>query len=424
MLSSNARIVDTGMRILYVTQSYLPEMGAGPGRISELAREWVALGHEVQVLAPVPNHPTGIVPPEFRGRWLFRERDPHGVEATRTWIYTAANKGRVRRSLAFASFALASTVVGTAASKRPDVIIGSSPQLLAAFGAMSIGALRGVPWVFEVRDLWPESIVAVGAMAESSAFVKALTRLCDSMYGHAARIVVVTQTFRDILSARGIPDAKIAYVPNGVDLTRFVPAKAREEDRRELGGAARFIVSYLGTHGMAHDLGRLIDVAARLRDRQDIAFAFVGDGAERGALEERARRERLDNVRFLGVQPRGRMPALYAASDVCVVPLRKRELFKTVLPSKIFEIMAMAKPILLAVDGEARRLVEQAGAGVSIPPGDTEALHGAIERLASQPDELPGYGERGRSFVAREFDRKALARRYLDVLAEAIGAKS
>lgn len=404
------------MRILYVTQNYLPEMGAGPGRISELAREWVKAGHQVQVLAPVPNHPTGIVPPEFRGRWLFREVDAAGVEATRAWVYTAANRGRVRRSLAFASFAINSVIVGVAASQRPDVIIGSSPQLLAAVGAQSIAWARRVPWIFEVRDLWPESIVAVGALPASSPIVRVLGKVSEAMYRNADRIVVVTEAFKEDLTSRGIPSSKIAFVPNGVDLSRFVPCEARPEDRRDMGGSARFVISYLGTHGMAHDLGRLLDVAARMRERRDVAFAFVGDGAERADLERRARAEGLTNVRFLGVQPRERMPRLYAASDVCVVPLRASELFRTVLPSKIFEIMGMAKPIVLAVDGEARRLVERAQAGRFVPPGNSDALHAALDDLVAAPDALPGYGRRGREFVEREFDRRVLARRYLEML--------
>lgn len=404
------------MRILYVTQNYLPEMGAGPGRVSELSREWARAGHKVQVLAPVPNHPTGVVPPEFRGKWLFRDVDPHGVEATRTWVYTAANRGRVRRSLAFASFGIAAAIVGVAASARPDVIIGSSPQLLAAVGALSIGWARRVPWIFEVRDLWPESIVAVGAMRDGSPIVRALGMVADGMYRNADRIVVVTDAFHQQLVGRGLPASKIAVVPNGVDLSRFIPVAPREDDRREMGGDARFVVSYLGTHGMAHDLGRLLDVAGRMRDRHDVAFAFVGDGAERAALETRARSERLTNVRFLGVQPRERMPRLYAASDICVVPLRPSELFTTVLPSKIFEIMAMEKPIVLAVDGEARRLVERARGGLYVPPGDSEALQRALVDLLADPGALPEYGRRGRAFVEREYDRKVLARRYLDVL--------
>lgn len=412
------------MRILYVTQNYLPEMGAGPGRVSEMAHEWSAAGHDVEILAPVPNHPTGVVPEEYRGVRVFRETDSHGVEVTRTWIYTAANRGLVRRSLAFGSFGLVSIAVGALASRRPDVIIGSSPQLLAAFGGCGIANLRRVPWIFEVRDLWPESIVAVGALPPNSPLLRPLSKMAAVLYRNSSRIVVVTQTFREMLASRGIDSGKIAYVPNGVDLSRFAPRVARPEDRQALGGTARVIVSYMGTHGMAHDLGRLLDVASRMRDRKDVAFAFVGDGAERAELEARARTEKLSNVRFLGVQPRDRMPALYAASDLCVVPLRRTPLFRSVLPSKIFEIMGMAKPIAIAVDGEARRVVEASEAGLFAEPGDTDALERTIRTMVADPDALAKMGERGREFVVREFDRRTLARRYLEVLTAAVASRS
>jgi glycosyltransferase involved in cell wall biosynthesis len=383
-----------------------------------MAREWVAAGHQVRVLAPVPNFPTGVVPPEFRGKFLFRDVDAHGVESTRTWIYTAANRGRVRRSLAFGSFAVSSVIVGVAVTERPDVIIGTSPQLLAAAGAMGIAKIRRVPWVMEVRDLWPESIVAVGALPASSLVVKALGRVSRTLYESADRVVVVTESFRRELVTQGISETKIRLIPNGVDLGKFLPAEADPADRRALGGGARFVVSYMGTHGMAHDLGRLLDVAKRMKDRLDVAFAFVGDGAERSALEARARREGLGNVRFLGPQPRERMPRLYAASDLCVVLLRKAELFTTVLPSKIFEIWGMAKPVLVAVDGEARLIVERARAGRYVPPGDSDALHDGIAELLTDPDALRSYGRRGRAFVEQEYDRRNLAHRYLDALGE------
>jgi colanic acid biosynthesis glycosyl transferase WcaI len=408
------------MRILYVAQNYLPEMGAGPGRISEMARAWVARGHEVEVLAPVPNHPTGVVPLEFRGLKLFRETDAFGVEATRTWIYAAANRGVIRRSIAFSSFAVASVFTGLLATRRPDIIIGSSPQLLAAVGGFAIANARRVPWVFEVRDLWPEGLTAVNALSPEHPVMTALHALADLLYNNSTRVVVVTQGQREALVSRGIPAEKIAFIPNGVDLGKFVPAAANPADRSFLGGSADRIVTYMGTHGMSHDLDRLVEIAARLRGRRDIAFAFVGDGAERPRLEAVAKHARLENVRFLGIQPRDRMPALYAASDLCVVPLRKTELFLGTLPSKIFEIMGMGKPLALAVDGEARRLVETAGAGRFVPPGDTDALEAAILDLVKDPAELQAMGARGREYVAREFDRSVLAARYLEVLEEAV----
>jgi len=385
-----------------------------------MAREWVRAGHDVEVLCPVPNHPMGVIPPEYRGRVLCREVDPFGVVVTRFWIYAAANRGKFRRSFKFASSAVCSAFVGTLLSARPDVIIGSSPQLLAALAGCTIAHMRGVPWIFEVRDLWPESIVSVGLMAGSHPLVRGLHRVADSLYDDAARVVVVTRSFARVLRERGVEERRLAFIPNGVDLTRFVPAPPSPKDRMELGGKARFIVSYIGTHGMAHDLGRLLDVAHRMRDREDVAFAFVGDGAERASLEARAKQERLERVRFLGVQPRERMPQLYAASDLSVVSLLKDDVLSTCLPSKMFEIMGMARPIVISVDGEARQIVEESGAGRFALPGDSGALHDAIERLLANPDDLERCGARGREYVVRNFDRAVLARQYLDVLVDAV----
>lgn len=417
----------TPVKILFVTQHYLPEMGALPGRISEMAREWTRLGHEVHVLSPVPNHPTGVVPPAYRGKPYFEEQDPFGIRATRTWIYTAPNKGKVRRSLAFGSFLLTGTIAGISVIPDVDVVIGTSPQPLAAFAAFAIATAKRRPFVLEVRDLWPESIVSVGALSATHPIVRVMRVAMDMLAKRAKRLVVVTKAFEDEYARRGIDRSKVAYMPNGVDLTKFVPVDAVDGDREFLGGASlpgearKIVVSYMGTHGMAHDLSRLLDVADRLkRSHPNVAFAFIGDGAERKNLEQSSEKRGLTNVRFLGVQPRDRMPALYAATDLCVVPLRKDDLFKTVLPSKIFEIMAMRKPMALAVDGEAREIVERAGGGMYVPPGDTDALTEAIRTLVEDPDRLRVMGERSRTFVEREFDRTKIARDYANLLAAAV----
>ena len=396
-----------------------PEMGAGPGRISEMARAWVARGHQVEVLAPVPNHPTGVVPPEFRGMRLFRETDAFGVETTRTWIYTAANRG-------MSAFDRVQLVRGRqrvdriARDEAPRRHYRFEPQLLAGVGGFVIASARRVPWVFEVRDLWPEAMVAVNALTPGHPMMTVLHGIANVLYRSSTRVVLVTRSSLDVLASRGFPAAKLAFIPNGVDLGKFVPAAANPADRVFLGGSADRIVTYMGTHGMSHNLDRLLEIAMRLRGQRNIAFAFVGDGAERARLEAIAKQARLENVRFLGIQPRDRMPALYAASDLCVVPLRKTELFLGTLPSKIFEIMGMGKPLVLAVDGEARQIVEAAGAGRFVPPGDTDALETAIVELLRDPAALKAMGARGREYVAREFNRSVLAARYLEVLEDAV----
>ena len=403
------------MRILFVSQYFPPEPGAPAARVSELTRAWARAGHEVTVLTGMPNHPTGVVPQEYRRRALIRE-DFHGVHVVRTWIYAAANRGRLRRSFSYASFSLSAALWGQLHVPRPDVLVATSPQLLCGAAGRLIAGMRRVPFVFEVRDLWPESIVAVGALASGHPVVRGLTVVEEHLYRAARAIVVVTDGFREKLAARGVDPAKILVLKNGVDLSRFVPAERNTALRDRLGFGDRFVAAYVGTHGLAHALDTVLDAAKRLRSRDDLRFLFVGDGAERARLEERARREGLGNVTFLGALPRDAMTEVYATSDVCLVPLRKTALFMTVLPSKIFEILAMERPIVISVDGEARALVEASGGGTFAPPEDAEALVRSIEELAADPRRRAEMGQRGRAFVTREFDREVLAARYLQIL--------
>ncbi len=410
------------MRILFLSQYFPPEPGAPAARVSELARAWVRQGHEVTVLTAMPNHPTGIVPPEYRGRALVREaRD--GVDVVRTWIYAAANKGRVRRSLGYASFALSAVLWGQLHTRRPDVVIATSPQLLCAAAGRLAAAAHGVPFVFEVRDLWPESIVAVGALAAGHPLVRALTHVEEALYRAADAIVVVTDAFRTRLAERGIDARKIAVIKNGVDLARFVPAPRDTALRARLGWQDKFVAGYVGTHGMAHGLDAVLDAAKRLGGRDDIRLLFVGEGAERARLEARAQAEGIANVRFLGVLPRDAMNEAYATLDVTLVTLRRTELFTSVIPSKIFEIAAMARPILLSVDGEARGIVEASGGGLFVPPEDAGAMSDAIARLADDRAAGERMGAAGRRYVVREFDREVLARRYAEVLERVVAER-
>lgn len=304
--------------------------------------------------------------------------------------------------------------------RRPDVVIATSPQLLCGAAGRLIAASRGAPFVFEVRDLWPESIVAVGALSANNPVVRGLTLLEEHLYGAARAVVVVTDGFRVKLASRGVDARKIFVVKNGVDLSRFVPASRDTALRRRLGFGDRFVASYVGTHGMAHALDTVLDAARALLPRDGVRFLFVGEGAERARLEERAKRDGLSNVTFLGALPRDSMNEVYATSDACLVPLRKSELFRTVLPSKIFEILAMERPIVISVDGEARRLVEASGGGLFAPPEDAQALVRCIEILADDPGRCREMAVKGRGFVEREFDREALARRYLEILSQCV----
>src|SRR6266851_4318756 len=382
-------------RILYLSQYFPPEMGAPAARVYELSREWAALGHDVTVLTGFPNHPTGVIPPEYRGKLI-------------------------RRGLNYTSYAASAALLGPFLTARPEVVIATSPQLLTAVAGFWISALKRIPFVFEVRDLWPRSIVEVGALSAHHPAILLLEQLEMFLYSKADRIVTVTDAFVDELSDRGVSRAKMRVVKNGVDLDLFRPSARQNEVRRELGlSSDDFMCLYVGTHGMAHGLETILEAAARLREESHVRFVLVGEGAEKAALKEKARSMRLlDSVTFVDKQARSRVALYLAASDLSLVLLRKRPLFKTVLPSKIFEIMGAGRPMILTVDGEARQLVEEAKAGVFVTPEDPVALAESILRLEKSPPLCAEMGSSGRAFVEARFSRKTLAQQYLGVLDE------
>jgi glycosyltransferase involved in cell wall biosynthesis len=406
------------VRILYVSHYFPPEMGAPAGRVSGLARLWHRHGHEVWVLTGFPNHPTGKIHPDYRARFRrgFLREELDGVQVLRTWILPAANRGRLLRSANYLSFLLSAAVSGGLSLPRPDVIVGTSPQLLCAAAGLALSKRFGVPWVMEVRDLWPESLVAVGASGERSALVRALERVARGLYGSAAHVVTVTEAQRLAIVAAGIPAARVTVVPNGVDeafyrtVESLAPRHAADPD----GGP--FVVTYIGTLGMAHGLETLLAAAERLRGDGGIVFRLVGEGARRDELEREARSRGLDNVDFVGEKPRHEVPHWIAASDLCLVLLRKTPVFETVVPSKMLEIMAVGRPIVLGVRGEAQRLLERAGAGLAVEPDAPDAVVAAIRALRADPARRAAMASHGRDFVRREFLREPLASCYLDLL--------
>jgi glycosyltransferase involved in cell wall biosynthesis len=393
-------------------------MGAPAGRVAGLGRAWAAAGHDVHVLTGFPHHPTGRIPPEYRS--AFRRGYSHenfeGVHLHRTWIFPAANRGKVRRSLNYASFMASAALVGSLRLPRPDVIVATSPQLLCAAAGYLLAARFRVPLVMEVRDLWPESLVAVGASGSRSSLVGTLERLAKGLYRRASHIVTVTETQREVIVRAGIPAERVSVVPNGVDLP-FFEAGAAIPDTAVALPDDRFLVTYIGTIGMAHHLETLLEAAGLLRGDSRFLFRLVGEGARRQALEAQARSAGLANVEFCGQRPRGEVARWIAESSACAVLLRRNDVFRTVVPSKILEIMAVGRPILLGVEGEAKALVERAAAGVVVEPENAAHLAAAIQALAGDRARCRQFGENGRKFAAREFLREKLADRYLQLLA-------
>jgi len=407
--------VQSPVKILYVSQYFPPEMGAPAARADELSRHWVRMGHEVTVLTGFPNHPTGVVPAEWRSRLrrlLYKEKIA-GVQVVRTWLWPLPNRRAHERIRNYASFFLSASISGLGLSK-PDVVIGSSPQLLVALSGWWIARWKRVPFVFEVRDLWPESLAAVGAGGEGSTLHRTLSGIAGFLYRRSDHIVVVTPAFKDhLIQHWEVPAQKISIVENGVETDLFRPCPPEKVP----GTEDRFVICYIGTMGMAHGLETLIAAAQLLRQTlPEAVFLLIGEGAEKERIEQRALARGLNNVRFLGQQPRERIPAYIAGAEICLVMLKKTELFKTVIPTKLLEYMSCEKPVIVAVDGQARDIAEEAGAGMFVEPEDSSGLAEAIQGLAADPERRRRMGMNGREYVVGRLSRERTAQTYINVL--------
>jgi glycosyltransferase involved in cell wall biosynthesis len=413
--------MDEPMHILFLSHYYPPEVNAPASRTSEHCRQWVNAGHDVTVVTCVPNHPAGKLYDGYRNR-LFQRETLDGVEVIRVWTYLAANAGFLRRTLNYLSYLFGATLA-LPRLKRPDVIISTSPQFFCGLSGLIARAWLRAPWVLEIRDIWPESIVTVGAMKKGMS-VRVLEWLERSAYKRADNIVAVTDSFVPHIAERCDNPAKVNVIKNGVDLTFFTRDGNPIAAKRALGFEDRFVAAYVGTHGMAHGLDTILEAARLTADDPRILYVMVGDGAERGRLVERAHEMRLANVRILGQRPKSDMPMVWAATDASLIILRRDDLFKKVLPSKMFEAMGMARPIVLGVEGEAKELLYAAGAGLAITPESAEELAAAVRRLAAEPSLSTAFGESGAAYVREQFDRAKLAARYIDLLREAASERT
>ncbi|MCB9568829.1 MAG: glycosyltransferase family 4 protein [Myxococcales bacterium] len=402
------------MRIWIFSHYFPPEGNAPASRIHEMARRWVRAGHAVTVITGAPSVPDGVVYEGYRNEFTREVVD--GIDVVRVWTYLAANRGVLLRTLNFVSY-MVSALLRSLALRQPDVIVATTPQFFCGWAGVIAARLRRRPLVLEVRDLWPASIVAVGALKEGR-LLRVLERLERWMYAAADRIVTVGDGYAEELRARGVDERRIDVITNGVDAEIFAPRPADPALLEKHGLSGRFVCAYVGTVGMGSGLAVLLAASERLRalGRDDVAFLVVGDGAIRGELEGEARARGLGNLVFAGRQPKEAIPGYLASAGCCLVHLQRTPLFTTVLPSKIFEAMAMARPILLGVEGHAARLVEEAGAGICVTPEDPEALVAGLLRLADDPALAARLGEAGRIHVRAHYDRGALAARYLELL--------
>lgn len=405
------------MHILFLSDNFPPEVNAPASRTFEHCREWVKAGHKVTVITGAPNFPKGRVFDGYRNR-LWQREEMAGIKVIRVWTYITRNEGFARRTLDYLSYMVAGFLAALFV-RRVDVIVGTSPQFFTACAAYATSVVKRRPWVFELRDIWPESIRAVGAMKGGRA-LDLLEKLELFLYRKATAVVSVTHAFKQNLMSRGIYGDKIHVVTNGVDTGRFGPLPKDRELECELELQEKFVAGYIGTHGLAHGLDTLIDAALLLRSSprgEHVRIMMLGDGAQRAQLEARAIREGLTNIFFLDSVPKDQVTRYWSLLDVSIIHLKKSELFKIVIPSKLFECMGMGIPVLHGVEGESADIVIRHEIGLTFEPENAQALVDGLHLLVEERalrERLVGNGPA----AARIYDREVLADGMLKILAQ------
>lgn len=393
------------MKILFLTDNFPPEVNAPASRTFDHCREWVKNGDEVTVITCAPNFPQGKVYDGYKNKW-HQEEIIEGIRVIRVWSYIVANKGFIKRTLDFISFSITSFLAGLFV--KADIIIATSPQFFTALSGRTLKFWKRIPWIMEVRDLWPESIKTVGAM-NNGLFIKYFEWQEKRCYKSAKHIVVVTDSFKQRLIERGIPKSKISVIKNGVDRNLFIPSQTKDQEiEKTLGITEKKVIGYIGTHGMAHKLDFILNCAEILQTtKPEYHFLFIGNGAEKDRLTQICKTKKLTNVTMLDSVPKKEVKRYISVLDICLINLRKSELFTTVIPSKIFENAAMEVPILMGVEGEAKEIVKKYNAGLCFEP---ENQNDFIKKLS----EISKAETRNKLIIgcrklAEDFDRKKLA---------------
>ncbi|HSB89622.1 MAG TPA: glycosyltransferase family 4 protein [Anaerolineales bacterium] len=401
------------MHILLVHQLFIRPDDPGGTRHYELARRLTERGHRVTILAGTRSYLTG----ERIARGA-REVLAPGLEIVRCGSLGRVHRNFVWRTLDFLSFTFTSLVAGLRGGQA-DIVWATSPPLLQAASAWAIASVRRLPWVFEVRDLWPAFAIQVGVLRNR--LLIAMSQWLERfLYRRADRVVINSPGFAEHVRSRGASIDRLALIPNGVDVAMFAPAARGRSLRTEHGLGRRFVALYAGAHGLSNDLGVILDAAAALRRVPEIVFVLVGDGKEKAALQQRAAAQGLSNVVFLPPVAKTGMAQVLAAADCGIAILKPLPLYATTYPNKVFDYMAAGRPVVLAVDGVVRQLVEGAGAGVFVRPGDGRALAGAVRRLAGDRASARRMGIRGRRLVETRFDRSLQAEQLEQLFLEVI----
>lgn len=403
------------MKILLISHYFPPEIGAPSARLFEMAKHWVNEGNEVKVLTCFPNHPTGIIPEEYSGMNVMLE-EIEGIKVYRTYTYATPNEGFIKKTLGHISFMFSSFVQGRKRIGEFDVIVVSSPTFFSVFSAYAYSLTRRKPWVLEVRDLWPAALVELDIL-KNKTVIKILERLELFFYKRAKKVVLVTDSFKENLIHRGIDERKLEVVKNGVNPNNFKNnPNLKNAMKKKWNLENKFIVLYIGAHGISQALDKVIDAAKELKGIDDIQFVFVGEGAKKKELIEKTKKENVSNVMFIGGQKKSEVESFYNMADVGIVSLRDIQLFQTFIPSKMFEILSTETPLIAAVAGESKDILESSGGAIVVPPENPIKLKEQIIYLRDNRNVGEEMGRKGREFVTQYYSRKNLARKYLEIL--------
>ncbi|QFY72030.1 glycosyltransferase WbuB [Priestia megaterium] len=404
------------MKILLLHQYFLGENDPGGSRFNQFVKYWEEQGHEITVIAGTVHYITGKKEDKYKGKWITKEKYSDNVTVYRTYVSEAYNKSFLGRLWAYFSFTFSSLSAVLFKVKKHDVLIVTSPPLFVGITGILAKLLKRIPTVFEVRDLWPESAIDTGVLTNKF-LIKSAYLVEKLSYKFATKINVLTPAFKQtLMEKKGIAKEKIIFVPNGADTDIFQPGPKDNWVREKYNLKDKFVVTYMGAHGVANHLDSILDVAKECKEYKDIIFLLIGDGMEKERLKEKAKHESLNNILFIDSQPKHTIPDFCNASDVCTAVLKKIDTFKTVYPNKVFDYMSCAKPILLGIDGVARELVENSQSGFYVDPENAQEFKEQILELYNDPELAHTLGENGFQFVKESFSRESLAEKYVNEL--------
>jgi glycosyltransferase involved in cell wall biosynthesis len=401
------------MHVLLIHQAFVGPGEPGGTRHLELAIRATRRGHRFTIIASDVNYLTGKQAPR-----LTEEEVAPGVIVRRTRSSPHLHRSFLWRVLAFLAF-MRTSAIDALRVKSVDVVFGTTPPIFQAMSAWMVAAVKRVPFVLEVRDLWPEFAIGMRVL-RNPVLISVARALERFLYARATVVIVNSPSYVDYLMAKGLPADRIYFVPNGVDMSMFNPARDGALMRREWGLDGKFVALYAGALGQANDIPTLLGAAMQLSADSDIRIVLIGDGKESQALQCRAAAMGLSNVLFPGSVPKDRMPDALAAADACIAILQNIPVFRITYPNKVFDYMAAAKPTVLAIDGAIRKVIEEAGGGIYVPPGDPVLLATAIRDLAGDREACRRMGVAARTFVAKNFNRDDQASFFVAVLEEAV----